>query len=774
MFNFNLVLDTSWFHVAENLVRRIGRRQVSVPADREVWWTQKKPRAWKRLRKTGSARRLFQMIPATSPRKSPVREAIKDENGLTIPDKEERLDRARCRYAFLYFWGYSLNRIRPSARCISIAVLDRSLSALKIARLNNSLPLGCLQYCFFGFRSTEPSFRGYRIQAPCVEECLYAKRPQYGLVDFISARLKSTVLKGTHLGFDILFHRTCCLSQLNNYMGQIKSTRHFGVKDEKLLAKMPDHMAAVFDRKRKFIIIFTEQITPYVPTPNQETVLVRPLTIDRFEERKTRTSRLAIEKLSDSNVKQTYSENLLKSLLGTEFSEDESYWKSMSAKSQDIRLSASFKIPLKLADAVSDCSRNCFPIGIGYVEHFEHPICKADTQHITKFNCRSFDSFLSFENLTQLRRFGQITDGEEQSNNSVVATECAAPGRLMFQLLRYSRDSAGFQALLAKVPFSGVVSDNMSSYSNVSKSPENSDRKLLSPARLHKFRAVLELPVHGLSRTRDSDVMVNNNAIGDAHMWFVLRFNKTNATRSPNFLAGATVTGSAVFYHGILVNHMFTSRKPVVGCRRIFSNLMSSALRIYMYRDISNMVASETRGGLVQHMQLPGNIANGRLNWVPGQRTVYVQVKNKKVGIGAKAEYQKLGITLYKTRIEEKNQHTSTLTPSISRYEQKNYTVTGLWATWTIKKPNDNQRTNGPKGRNPRKTRPLNQPIKETNPDLKARRKRPNHNRTITHKTVELNTPNEPNRHKRLTPGQIHKGPIKLGEDPLQNYQMLF
>ncbi|GAA55299.1 hypothetical protein CLF_107544 [Clonorchis sinensis] len=60
--------------------------------------------------------------------------------------------------------------------------------------------------------------------------------------------------------------------------------------------------------------------------------------------------------------------------------------------------------------------------------------------------------------------------------------------------------------------------------------------------------------------------------------------------------------------------------------------------------------------------------------------------------------------------------------------------------------------------RNPRKTRPLNQPIKETNPDPKARRKRPNHNRIITHKTVELNTPNEPNRHKRLTPA------TKLGE----------
>ncbi|GAA54183.1 hypothetical protein CLF_112548 [Clonorchis sinensis] len=112
--------------------------------------------------------------------------------------------------------------------------------------------------------------------------------------------------------------------------------------------------------------------------------------------------------------------------------------------------------------------------------------------------------------------------------------------------------------------------------------------------------------------------------------------------------------------------------------------------------------------------------------------------------------------------------------PVYQPLQQKNYTVTGLWATWTIKKPNDNQRTNGSKGRNPRKTRPLNQPIKKTNPDLKARRKRPNHNRTITHKTVELNTPNEPNRHKRLRPGQIHKGPIKLGKDPIESYQMLF
>ncbi|KER32928.1 hypothetical protein T265_01024 [Opisthorchis viverrini] len=47
------------------------------------------------------------------------------------------------------------------------------------------------------------------------------------------------------------------------------------------------------------------------------------------------------------------------------------------------------------------------------------------------------------------------------------------------------------------------------------------------------------------------------------------------------------------------------------------SNLMSSALRLNMYRDFSNIVAIKTRGGLVQNIQLPGNITNERLSWVP-------------------------------------------------------------------------------------------------------------------------------------------------------------
>ncbi|GAA51597.1 hypothetical protein CLF_106445 [Clonorchis sinensis] len=36
-----------------------------------------------------------------------------------------------------------------------------------------------------------------------------------------------------------------------------------------------------------------------------------------------------------------------------------------------------------------------------------------------------------------------------------------------------------------------------------------------------------------------------------------------------------------------------------------------------MYRDIRNIVATGTRGGLVQHIQLPENITNGRFSWVP-------------------------------------------------------------------------------------------------------------------------------------------------------------
>ncbi|KER25531.1 hypothetical protein T265_14196, partial [Opisthorchis viverrini] len=46
----------------------------------------------------------------------------------------------------------------------------------------------------------------------------------------------------------------------------------------------------------------------------------------------------------------------------------------------------------------------------------------------------------------------------------------------------------------------------------------------------------------------------------------------------------------------------------------------TSYVRIKTYCDISNIEPTETRGSLVQHIKLPGNITNQRLSWVPGNR----------------------------------------------------------------------------------------------------------------------------------------------------------
>ncbi|KER23675.1 hypothetical protein T265_14585, partial [Opisthorchis viverrini] len=77
-----------------NPMRRSIRRQLkeSLRSNREVWWTQK-VKEMEEARKAGNARRLFQLIRATGPRKPPVSESIKHQNGTTISNKEERLDR---------------------------------------------------------------------------------------------------------------------------------------------------------------------------------------------------------------------------------------------------------------------------------------------------------------------------------------------------------------------------------------------------------------------------------------------------------------------------------------------------------------------------------------------------------------------------------------------------------------------------------------------------------------------------------------------------------
>ncbi|GAA48236.1 ATP-binding cassette transporter, partial [Clonorchis sinensis] len=75
-------------------MRRLTRCQVkvSVQADREVWWIQN-AKEMEEAQKAGNARRLFQLIRATGPRKPSVSETINDRNGVTILIKEERLDR---------------------------------------------------------------------------------------------------------------------------------------------------------------------------------------------------------------------------------------------------------------------------------------------------------------------------------------------------------------------------------------------------------------------------------------------------------------------------------------------------------------------------------------------------------------------------------------------------------------------------------------------------------------------------------------------------------
>ncbi|GAA54238.1 ATP-binding cassette transporter [Clonorchis sinensis] len=71
----------------------IGRHvELSVRADREVWWTQK-AKEMEAAQKAGNIRRLFQLFRSSGPRRPPASETIKHQNGTTISNKEERLDR---------------------------------------------------------------------------------------------------------------------------------------------------------------------------------------------------------------------------------------------------------------------------------------------------------------------------------------------------------------------------------------------------------------------------------------------------------------------------------------------------------------------------------------------------------------------------------------------------------------------------------------------------------------------------------------------------------
>ncbi|KAG5453711.1 hypothetical protein CSKR_102338 [Clonorchis sinensis] len=57
-------------------------------------------------------------------------------------------------------------------------------------------------------------------------------------------------------------------------------------------------------------------------------------------------------------------------------------------------------------------------------------------------------------------------------------------------------------------------------------------------------------------------------------------------------------------------------RQPTTGFTLLGAHQMESP---YMYRDMSNIVPTETWGGLVQHIQLLENVINDRFTRVPGE-----------------------------------------------------------------------------------------------------------------------------------------------------------
>ena len=85
----NLPDGRQYSKTRRDLNRRITR---SIRADREAWWT-RKAEEMEQAQKSGNARKLFQLIRATGPRKPTVSEVVKDKNGSIIFNQGERLDR---------------------------------------------------------------------------------------------------------------------------------------------------------------------------------------------------------------------------------------------------------------------------------------------------------------------------------------------------------------------------------------------------------------------------------------------------------------------------------------------------------------------------------------------------------------------------------------------------------------------------------------------------------------------------------------------------------
>ncbi|GAA57019.1 transcriptional regulator ATRX [Clonorchis sinensis] len=111
-----------------NFMRRITRRQVkmSVQADRDVWWIQK-AKEMEEARKVGNARRLFQLVHGTGPRKPLVGETMKGRNGVNTSNKEERLDQWAEYFEQQLSWRPSGTHLEPTD---VVEILSQRLSDL--------------------------------------------------------------------------------------------------------------------------------------------------------------------------------------------------------------------------------------------------------------------------------------------------------------------------------------------------------------------------------------------------------------------------------------------------------------------------------------------------------------------------------------------------------------------------------------------------------------------------------------------------------------------
>ena len=116
------------------LNRRIAR---CIQADREAWWT-RKAMEMEEAQNSGNARKLFQLIRATGPRKPTVSEIIKNGDGSIIVNKEERMDRWAEHFSEQFNWppATQLQAAEIPQECWNVNLDPPSLTEVKESLCN--------------------------------------------------------------------------------------------------------------------------------------------------------------------------------------------------------------------------------------------------------------------------------------------------------------------------------------------------------------------------------------------------------------------------------------------------------------------------------------------------------------------------------------------------------------------------------------------------------------------------------------------------------------